>query len=218
MKRIVKSQEPTALRRWREANSGIAENLHYNRGGWPGAEIKAALMQEQGYLCAYTMRRITDGRDCHIEHVMSQDQCRRDWPEGEIDFQNLVACCPGNGRCPYGAIEKGNHPINQASFVSPLSEDVERRFQYLATGDVVSDASDNAAESTIRILKLDHDELVELRRAAVAEAVLDSDLELPDLRVLAAKIMELNSNGEYPEFCLAISQVASQWPPPTNQR
>lgn len=218
MKRIVKRQEPVALREWREANAGIPENLHYKHGGWPSAAIRTALTQEQGYLCAYTMKRISGNQDCHIEHIMSRDQCRQDWPEGEVDYRNLVACYPGNGACPYGARQKDNHPINQTNFVSPLSADVEQRFRYSSNGDISADVSDGAACSTIHILKLDDDELVELRRAAIREAVLDSDLDLPDLQVLAARIMEINSNGEYAEFCLAISQVAGQWPPSTNSR
>ena len=218
MKQVVKGQEPAALREWREANAGIPENLRYNCGRWPSTDIKAALMREQGYLCAYTMKRIPGNEDCHIEHVVSRDQCHREWPEGEVDYRNLVACYPGKGGCAYGAKQKDNHPIDNANFVSPLSADVEQRFSYSSNGSISADVSDGAACSTIRILKLDHDDLVELRRAAINEAVLDADLDLSDLQVLAARIMEPNSNGECAEFCLAISQVASQWPPPTNPR
>jgi uncharacterized protein (TIGR02646 family) len=216
MKRIVKSQEPVALRHWRETNSGIAENLHYNRGGWPGRAVKAALMREQGFLCAYTMRRIPTEQDCHVEHVMSQDQCREQWPEGDVDYSNIVACYPGKGSCPYGAIYKKSHSINQVNFVSPLCAEVEGRFKYSAEGGIKADALDEPARSTIQILNLDHPELVELRRAAISEAVLDADLDQADLQALADKFMEPNLNGEYAEFCLAISQVASQWPPHTS--
>ena len=35
--------------------------------------IKSAMLIEQGYLCAYTMRRIEVVNECHIEHIEARN-------------------------------------------------------------------------------------------------------------------------------------------------
>jgi uncharacterized protein (TIGR02646 family) len=218
MKKIVKGQEPEALRLWREKNASIPENLKYDRGNWPTRAVKVQMLVEQGHLCAYTMQSIQTEDHCHIEHVIPQSQPGQP-PHLDIDYRNLLACSPGNkpppswnAKYPYGAQSKGATNINENNFVSPLREDVEHRFHYGPNGSVNGSTDDPAAESTIRILNLNHPQLVELRKAAINERVLDADppLSSEELGTLSVGIMAANSSGRFPEFCLAISQVA-EW-------
>lgn len=69
----------------------------------PGADYEAnedlrkALLADQGYLCAYCMRRIPkkdEGSDetSRIEHIIPQESLSR---KERMDFSNLVICCPG---------------------------------------------------------------------------------------------------------------------------
>lgn len=73
----------------------------------PGAKYEAipqlvdSLLREQGYICAYCMRRIPhkdmeNGKltqeDHRIEHVKS----RESYPELQLDYNNMVICCPGH--------------------------------------------------------------------------------------------------------------------------
>lgn len=59
-------------------------------------ELRDSLLQEQGYICAYCMRRIptTDGNSnetSRIEHILS----RKKHDDLKLDYQNMAVCCPG---------------------------------------------------------------------------------------------------------------------------
>jgi uncharacterized protein (TIGR02646 family) len=214
MRRIIKGLEPIALRKWKVDNQNVPENLTY--GALHGNETRAIRRQmllEQGYLCAYTMQRIQTVEDCHIEHLVPQTQDH----DRDLDYDNMLACFPGtkpppewNPKFPYGAQQKGGTRINDTNFVSPLSVDVENRFQYTLDGSVQATATDAAALSSIEILRLDHSILCELRKAAIEERVLDASLSAEEAIELASTISSPDSSGMLPEFCLAIAQV-SDW-------
>lgn len=215
MKRIIKGEEPEELRKWKEENAEIPQNLIY--GNMPKVGVKLQMLAEQGYLCAYTMRAVPTPDDCHIEHVIPQNQPNQP-PQLDIDYRNLLACFPGkrpppnwNPKYPYGADRKGGVHIDEKNFVSPLRADVEDRFHYAYDGSIKAADDDNAADQTIRVLRLDHGQLADLRKAAIEERVLDSDppLSATDAEALSVEIMARNSTGRFPAFCLAISQVAA---------
>ncbi len=192
----------------------VPENLTY--GALHGTETRAIRRQmllEQGYLCAYTMQRIQTIEDCHIEHLIPQTQDH----DRDLAYDNMLACFPGmkpppewNPQLPYGAQQKGGTHINDTNFVSPLSVDVENRFQYTMDGSVQATAADTAASSSIAILRLDHSLLCELRKAAIEERVLDASLSAEAIE-LASSILSPDSSGMLPEFCLAIAQVSYDW-------
>jgi len=213
MKRIIKGQEPEALRQWKWENDQIPENLKYDHANWPKQAVKRQMLAEQGHLCAYTMQTIPTEDYCHIEHVVPRSQPDQP-PQLHSDYNNLLACFPGdrlpqrNGKYRYGAQFKGGKHIDENNFVSPLREDVERRFQYVVDGSVTTQAGDIAAESSAQILGLNHPQLIELRKAAIDERVLDAGFSGQEAEVLAVEVMSANSEGRFPEFCLAISHAA----------
>jgi uncharacterized protein (TIGR02646 family) len=213
MRRIIKGQEPEELRNWKAENAHAPENLTFKN--MPKRDAKLQMLAEQGHLCAYTMESIQTEDHCHIEHVVPQSQPNQP-PHFAIDYNNLVACFPGkkpppawNPKYPYGAQKKGGTNIDENSFVSPLSEDVERRFRYAPDGSIEAALGDAAAANSIQILALDHDQLKELRKAAIDERVLDRSLSAEDAEALSIEFMTTDSAGRLPEFCLAISQVAA---------
>lgn len=210
MRRITKGQEPDELRRWKEIE--VPENLTYDN--MPKAEVKRQMLAEQGHLCAYTMQRIETPDECHIEHIVPRNQPNQP-PHMDIDYSNLLACIPSNtpghrppvDNLPYGAPKKAGTHVDESNFVSPLREDVESRFRYAADGSVTHVDNDGAAKNTIEILRLNHGQLVELRKAAIEVRVWDADLSADEAEDLARTIMTATT-GKIPEFCLAISQVA----------
>ncbi len=214
MKRVIKGQEPEALRQWKRENAQISENLKYDHANWPKQAVKRQMLAEQGHLCAYTMQSVLTEDYCHIEHIIPRSQPNQP-SQLDSDYNNLLACFPGdrlpqrNGKYPYGAQFKGGEHIDENNFVSPLREDVEHRFLYRADGSVTTQAGDLAAESSIRILGLNHLQLVELRKAAVDERVLDAGISGQEAEVLSLEVMSANSEGRFPEFCLAISHAAA---------
>lgn len=212
MRRIIKGQEPEALHRWKQENVEVPQNLTY--GNMPKAPVKSQMLLEQGYLCGYTMQRIQSVDDCHIEHIIPRSQ--NHLPQLDINYTNLLACVPSDTpghrpqrkNFPYGAMKKGGAYIDCQTFVSPLQEDVEVRFRYLPDGRIDPAPNDDAATNTIEILALDHNELSDLRRAAIEERVLDADLSAEEADSLSRTIMTFDSSGRLAEFCLAISDVA----------
>jgi len=173
MRRIIKGEEPVELRRWKEDE--VSQNLTYaNMPKAVKGAVKRQMLEEQGYLCAYTMQRIPTTNDCQVEHIIPQRQSDQSL-HTDIEYSNLLACVPSNtpghrpllNNFPYGAPRKGGTIIGESNFVSPLREDVERRFQYAADGSVAHLPNDGAAESTIEILRLDHEQLQDLRKVAI---------------------------------------------------
>src|SRR4051812_20262977 len=88
MIQIIKRQEPKA---WtlKVATPGFDE---YE----PIPELREALLIEQGYICAYCMRRIPIKdkgvkEASKIEHILS----RENRPDLQLDYTNMVICCPG---------------------------------------------------------------------------------------------------------------------------
>ena len=216
MRRIIKGPEPEELRRWKDENAQVPQNLTFANMPKPG--VKTQMLVEQGYICAYTMQQIATPDDCHIEHIVPQSQPGQD-PLLKISYNNLLACAPGDafghrpegGKCPFGAQEKGGAPVDESNFVSPLREDVENRFRYATDGSIGHLVNDRAAGSTISILRLDHPQLIDLRKAAIDERVFPPEeiLSSRDAEDLSRAIMAPDGAGRLPEFCLAISQVAA---------
>jgi len=65
----------------------------------PSADLRNALLAEQGYICAFCMRRVpvakrdpNEAEYSKIAHVLS----RTNHGERKLRFDNMVICCPGN--------------------------------------------------------------------------------------------------------------------------
>lgn len=126
----------------------------------------------------------------HLEHLKAQTHCRSG-PTAQYgedtDYSNLVACWPQpDDESPavqdnpqarrrayqvrYGAVHKASWPTPGEAhlFVSPLRGDCEVRFTFDRRGRIVAARpNDEAAQTTIERLGLNHDDLVELRYGAM---------------------------------------------------
>ena len=58
--------------------------------GLDKTELRECLLKEQGYLCAYCMKRIHDEKDTKIEHYRARNS------ENQLEYSNLLAVCYGN--------------------------------------------------------------------------------------------------------------------------
>ncbi|MDD5385371.1 MAG: TIGR02646 family protein [Gallionella sp.] len=219
MRSIAKSAEPVELASWKQAMQTSLQNLNYdNLPSNVKDLVKAHLLKEQGYLCAYTMLRLHDVADCHIEHIRPQN----DAPELDLDYSNMAACFPKNGgdvSHGYGAPVKAGIPITpNNNFVSPHSPNSELRFLYDTKGCVCAAAGDAAANQTIQTLRLNHDTLVDLRSRAIeahgltlrrssarSSRALKSAAEA---RRFAIEVMQFGTDGYLESFCVALSQAA----------
>lgn len=87
MRKIKKSSEPKEWTEYRLTSGAV-----YQRK----PQLAESLLQEQGYLCAYCMRRIpvsdkNSSEDTRIDHILSQDNN----PDRTLDYSNMAICCPG---------------------------------------------------------------------------------------------------------------------------
>lgn len=204
MKYIQKSKEPKKFRDWKVLKKGTNDpNVDYD--SIPSdikAEILESLLEEQGYICAYTGIGIQK-ESSHIEHLLPQTHCTKG--QEDVDYQNIVACFPSKNakrKCPYGAHKKGSWPPKKElkEFISPLSNNCESSFKFLRNGKMeCTNSNDAAASTTLDKLNLNHKELQDLRKAAYSSVT--ENLKLDGAKRRQKQIMKFNSNGKLEPFC-----------------
>ncbi len=86
MIQITKNKEPKSWCEHRQTPGAKYE---------PTEDLRKSLLEEQGYICAYCMRRIptkdsNSNETTRIEHIVPQATGIMD-----MDYSNMVVCCPG---------------------------------------------------------------------------------------------------------------------------
>lgn len=94
--------------------------------------LRTSLVEEQGEICAYCMRRIKNDSTTKIEHYTPRDS------ENELDYNNLLAVCSGNMGQPYNLqtcdTRKGNIPI----YINPQQKSHIMKIKYRKDGTIES--------------------------------------------------------------------------------
>lgn len=125
---IRKNKEPGRFLWYRHQDNASFDDMDADVKG----ALRESLLKEQGYLCAYCMRRIRDAGDVKIEHLRART------PENELQYQNLLAVCRGGEGGPPLArscdTQKGSRPI----CISPLSRSDMSRIFYSNSGKIFS--------------------------------------------------------------------------------
>jgi uncharacterized protein (TIGR02646 family) len=215
MRRIRKSREPRPLTEWRLRYRGTP-NYNYSLLRQNPNVVEAVMMsllEEQGWLCAYTGRPLDGPQGCHIEHVKAQTHCRAEGRNEDVSYRNMVACypAPNTGEAPYGAHQKKDWPTpaERHLFVSPLDDNCERRFHFGYNGKVnVAVNGDEAARMTIDRLKLNHDVLKRMRHNAIRGTLQPRNRWLTrDQARKALTRLEGQTNGRLPSFHFATVQA-----------
>jgi uncharacterized protein (TIGR02646 family) len=222
MKKIVKQAQPTELQQWRSNNAEAPQNLKYGCGGFPRDAVLNALLAEQGYLCAYTLLKISSNK-AHVEHLKPQTRCRREDDEREqsgiprlhedVAWMNMVACFPHpDAEHPgYGAVQKDKW-WDETLFLSPLADNCGSRFSYKNDGSIAAAVTtDSAAKETIKKLKLGCNRLQDARQSAIYKAGLHKRAPKPlkSTAKVQAFIQKLSQkqSGDFVEFCTVLEQV-----------
>ena len=213
MRQIKKQKPPNSLQNWIAANRSVAVgSLSYkNIPSNVLAEIRLALLTEQGWLCAYTMIAIRSIEASHIEHVLAQAH----FPNQQVNYANMLACHPGTegqASCEFGARAKDGKLVTSLNFISPLSPSCETRLVFEANGAIrPAKPEDQVAGATIDTLQLDHPILRKQRAEAINAAGFTRRADRPATAKEARaflKTCKLHGNpGRLPEFCAALFQV-----------
>lgn len=134
---IEKRQEPPEL--LQEKRKGLAD---YNGlYGIPKVAVQKSLLEEQGCLCAYCMRRISL-ETVQIEHYLPQHPQNEDYdPALTIDYHNMLAVCSSNKK-QAGNFENltcDQHRRNTPLTVDPLDRTSIDKIKYKTDGTISSD-------------------------------------------------------------------------------
>lgn len=207
MKRIIKGEEPREFSTWENQTNDEWQANWDDFAGEVKQTVHHALLKEQGCICCYCNRRISDNNS-HIEHLQPQSSSP---PELALDYRNLLASCQRDleRREPRhcGTLKKNWYDENL--MISPLQEACESRFRFTADGEIhPANGDDIAASTTILKLGLDIKKLTALRRGAI-EGILDNIEDLNDLefQTLIDGFQQKDSQGRFAEFCMAVIYV-----------
>jgi uncharacterized protein (TIGR02646 family) len=201
MKPIVKQREPDEYTQWKALANEDWQPAYCDLSGEVKKAVKDALMAEQGWICCYCERRLTDN-DSHIEHY--RPQC--DPVVDPLNFANLLCSCQNQ-------IKKGEprHCGNLKDdwfdadlLVSPVDPECEDRFSYTGDG-AIRPAIDHdlSATETIKRLGLDIPKLNALRSKAI-DPFLDESLSLQEMRLFVTGYLGKDALGQYGEFWTTI--------------
>lgn len=203
MKYIVKGPEPAVFTDWKALASPDWTPTYGDLRGAEKKAVKTALMQEQGYLCCYCERQLSDA-DSHIEHFKPQHLADVD----PLEYSNLLCSCQNR-------LDKGvpRHCGNLKDgwfdahlLVSPMSADCEARFSYTADGRIHPGQDDAAALATIENLGLDIPKLISLRSAAISP-FLDEDLSNEELSRFVDGYLRKDAEGHFAPFWTTIRDL-----------
>jgi len=149
---IKKRQEPRVLREYRKTIGASYQNMHGAPSGRKDEDGKNEdvysivlnhLIDEQGGLCAYCMKRIPDYRKkpaASIEHIDPQSKTST---EKALDYSNMLAVCNGNRNAKTDDeitcdARRGNRHLD----INPLDGSTLIGIQYRNSGKIYSDDSE----------------------------------------------------------------------------
>lgn len=143
---IKKGREPDKLLRYRQQEGASYEQMDKDVKN----ELLEKLLQEQGHICAYCMRRIPEQRTlppgiapATIEHWLPRNpESKEDIGQG-LNYRNMLAVCSGNRGCGNKEgltcdASRGNEPLK----VNPCNKDTLCGITYTSSGKIKSSDPD----------------------------------------------------------------------------
>lgn len=201
MKHITKHQEPEAFLQWKEEANKSWQPTYNGMPGEVKQIVKESLRSEQGNICCYCERELTD-IDSHIEHFMPQSALDVD----PLDYSNLLCSCQnrtekGEPRHCGSLKEDWYDPI---LLISPLAPDCEEHFAFTGDGLIKPSVhNDAAALETIEGLGLGIPKLNDLR-AKVIDPFLDASLSGDEMAAFVSGYLSKDTAGHFSAFWTTI--------------
>jgi uncharacterized protein (TIGR02646 family) len=153
MRYITKGPSPHSFETWKAQSNADWQATWGELRGIEKADVKKALLEEQGYICCYCGLRINHDHRTEIEHVKPRSACTE---AEKIDYNNFAASCDG-GR----GTRKDNMSCNakrgdQPLFLTPHMQECEEKFLYTEDGQILpKDDQDESCKEAIRVLGLE---------------------------------------------------------------
>jgi len=224
MKHISKREEPPGFTKWKGTIDTPWIPPQWDQ--MPRKikdELKRELVNEQGFICCYCEKRISenicrsieDDTCSHIEHI--KPRSNPSYHEYIFDYNNLVSSCEGKRLLEQPSLHCGhflNSWYDEKLFVSPLDPPCESLFVYTSLGEIRPAGNSAASEETIRRLGLNNKKLKKLRESVI-EVVIQTEMQRsdpssPDERELRRqRYSGRDESGKFQPFYSAIMQVLS---------
>lgn len=183
---IYKQSEPVVWRNYRQT-----PNVSYEAK----PELRDSLLEEQGYICAYCMRRIGVG-DCRIEHI----KCRSKYPDLQLEYKNMVVCCSGKmGGEAQCDVAKGDKDIS----FSPMDVVFIDSLSYSTKDGTIKSSSDQWNVELNEVLNLNN-RLLKMNRQQALQAFLEIlRKQSRPLPFLKKKLIywQSKNEGRYSPYC-----------------
>lgn len=131
---IQKGDEPASLTQYKRQ-----PHIYYD-GYSHKEDLREALLRDQGYICAYCMRRIKNDRNTmKIEHWKPQSKLNTEIEK--MDFQIMLGVCDGcrGTRDQYTTCDEHRH--ESELYVNPLHQDMIETIYYDWQGQIKSNNS-----------------------------------------------------------------------------
>ena len=135
---IKKGREPSSLERYRQ-------QPYASYDGYPDKEeLRAALLRDQGYICAFCMRRIeNDHNTMKVEHWKAQSSMEKEVQK--LDFRIMLGVCDGcRSEVEYKYTTCDTHRKDAELYVNPLDKRMMDTIKYDRNGYIHS--KDNRIE------------------------------------------------------------------------
>lgn len=138
---IKKKQEPLAL--VKAKREGLTEYSQLNGPFLPAKDaVRKQLLEEQGFLCAYCMRRIYQDT-MQIEHYIAQNPQDGDYDAAlTIEYINMLGVCCGNKGRTKKQLTCDQHRENIPLTVNPLDARTMSKIRYGSDGTIDSEDPD----------------------------------------------------------------------------
>jgi uncharacterized protein (TIGR02646 family) len=161
-------------------------------------ELRKALLEEQGYLCAYCLGRIYDDPNkTKIEHLKS----RKNHPNLALDYHNMVVCCPGNLN---GAFHCDTAKGDQDISFSPFSSSLQDSIRYSSKSGEISSSDENWDRELREVVKLNHN-LLKANRLETLRGVImaleQKQWRRNELRIKLDEWQRPHASGKKKPYC-----------------
>lgn len=169
MIQIHKNKEPNQWTEYRKTPGVKYESKPY---------LVESLLKEQGYICAYCMRRIPCYDEIKEKYRIEHIKPRHFHPHLSLSYKNMVICCPGhigvNDHCDR---KKGDNTIS----FSPLDKNFIDTICYKVTG-IISSSNKKWNSEIENVLNLNDKVLVEARKTMLNETIKKINEAKPQLQ------------------------------------
>lgn len=139
---ILKNREPQSFTTYRLTQDASYANIPSTVKD----DLKKSLLEEQGYLCAYCMSRISLEK-MKIEHFLPQSV----YPSEALEYSNLLAVCRGyEGECSQNQT-CDTKKSNQIITINPLNLDHVNNTTYFRDGTINSNSYQNDLDKILNL-------------------------------------------------------------------